>query len=69
MQKTSSASNFGGLSVGIFRPFGKIRVSTDRRFQKFIIVAKAFQDNSENSTFILISLTKFLLAMNRQGPK
>ena len=57
------------LVLGLFRPFDKIKFSIDRSFQKCIIVAKAFWNNSENSTFILTSLKKCLFAMNRQGPK
>ena len=76
MQKASSKDQqfLELLVLGLFRPFDKIRFSTDRRFQKCIIVVKAFLGNSENSTFIRTSLTKFsetkfLLAMNGQGPK
>ena len=65
-KRPQKTRNFGALSV---RPFDKIRFSTDRSFQECIIVVKVFRDNSENSTFILTSLTKFLLAINRQGPK
>ena len=68
-KRPQKTSNFEALSVRPFMRFDKIRFSIDRRFQKCIIVVKAFCDNSENSTFILTPLTKLLFAMNRQGPK
>ena len=42
------------LVLGLFRPFDKIRFSTDRLSKKCMVVVKVFR-----STFILTSLTKF----------
>ena len=59
-------SDFRALSV---RPFNKIEFSIERRFQKCFFFIKAFWDNSKYSTLSLTSFTKFLFAMNGQGPK
>ena len=53
------------LVLGLFRAFNKIEFSIARRFQNCFIFVKAFLDNSETSTLMLTSFTKFLFVVNR----
>ena len=65
-KKTSSKEQrFWSLVLGFFKPFNKIEFSIDRSFQNYFIFVKGVWENSENSTLILASFTKFLFVLNR----
>ena len=49
------------LVLRLFKAFDQIKFSIDRHFQKYIILVKAFSDNSKNSTFMLTSFYKIFV--------